>query len=705
MAIMTDDWQRLLDRSRRDNFKDRTYDLCRLWRALAFREQAPQGGATAPQSEAMARAAAFQAVLDHLEVEPDEGLLLGNCRGLTSRGFTGDSLPTAGGEADYHTLMEELDARGQRDFWAGFDHALADYPTLLAVGVGGLRRRIQESLARHPGPEAQDFLHAAGRTLDAFSRFIRRLAGEARRAGQRSAAATCAAVANQPPRTFREALQLVWLTHLVFKTEGRCHMALGRLDQYLWPFYARDLQQGRLTRLAALDLLCHLWARLDEIGEVQNICIGGLTPAGDDATNDLSFLCLEATARVGSPHTNLSARFHDRTPEAFHRACFETIRTGIGFPAIFNDHVLIPGLEELGVPIEAARDYAMVGCIETMLPGRQPPWSDSRFNTPAVLLEAMHLLAAEPQPTYERLTALFRQALSRALQAHVDRVNAHIARFPPDRFPDPFLSALTRDCLGQALDIHAGGAEFPRFHGICIMGLATLADSLAAVKKLVFEERAVAYADLMAALDRNFAGAEPLRQRLLHQAPKYGNDDPYVDGIAAQVVAWTAGECLRHRVVGGGRFLCALAANIQNIAAGREIGATPDGRQAHTPLSDAASPYFGRDASGPTAFLRSVAVPDYGQVLAGSVINMRFDPEPFRDEAGAQRFLAFTRYFVARRIPELQFNFTSNETLLAARRDPESYRSLVVRVSGFSARFVDLAPDVQDDILRRRAHG
>jgi len=220
----------------------------------------------------------------------------------------------------------------------------------------------------------------------------------------------------------------------------------------------------------------------------------------------------------------------------------------------------------------------------------------------------------------------------------------------------------------------------------------------------VFEERRVSYADLVAALRNDFAGAEPLRQLLLHRAPKYGNDDPYVDQIAARVVSWTAGECLKHRIVGGGRFLAALAANIQNITAGRQVGATPDGRRAFTPLSDAASPYFGRDENGPTAFLKSVAVPDYGRVLAGSVINMRFDPEPFWDDAGAQRFLAFTRYFVAQRIPELQFNFTSNETLLAARRDPETYRSLVVRVSGFSARFVELAPEVQDDILRRRSH-
>jgi formate C-acetyltransferase len=625
--------------------------------------------------------------------------LFGHCRG-----FASDTLPKGIGEGEYQALVEEHHAQGQRDFWAGFDHTLADYPTLLSIGVGGYCARVRVSLGRQSDPKTQVFLRAVGLTLQAFSGFIRRLAGSAREAGYETHARICDAIAIEPPQGFREAIQLVWLTHLAFRSEGRHHMALGRLDQYLWPFYQDDLAQGRLTRANALDLLCHLWARLDEIGEVQNICIGGLTPDGRDATNDLSYLCLDATRLVGSPHTNLSARFHDDTPEAFHRACFEVIRTGIGFPAIFNDHVLLQGLDEIGIPTEVARDYCMVGCIETMLAGRQPAWSDSRFNTPLYLLRAMERLGGEQGRSYERLVALFRSEAAEGLAAHVARMNAHIARYPVERFPDPFLSALTRSCIERGCDVNDGGAEYPRFHGVCMMGLATIADSLAAVKKLVFEERSVEYAVLLKALENDFVGAEGLRQMLMHAAPKYGNDEPYVDQIAAQVVQWTADECLRHRMPGGGCYVSAMAANVQNISAGREVGATPDGRRAFTPLSDAASPYFGRDRRGPTAFLASVATPDYHRVLTGSVINMRFDPDHFQDESDARRFLSFTRQFVARRIPELQFNFTKNETLRAAQQEPETYRNLVVRVSGFSARFVELAPEIQTDIMRRRAH-
>jgi formate C-acetyltransferase len=685
-------WQTVLERNRADPFRKKRYDLCLYWRARAFRS-----AGEAP--EPLARAQAFKNVLDHLVVEADGGPLIGHCRGYRS-----DTLPEGVGDSEYQALVEEHRARGQRDFWAGFDHTLADYPTLLAIGVEGYRERVRASLARHTGQRAQAFLQAVDLTLQAFSEFIYRLADCARRAGHETQAQVCDAIAEGPPRHFQEALQLVWLTHLAFRSEGRHHMALGRVDQYLWPFYRDDLAQGLLTRESALELLCHLWARLDEIGEVQNICIGGLTPDGQDGTNELSYLCLDATRLVGSPHTNLSARFHDDTPEAFHRACFEVIRTGIGFPAIFNDHVLQRGLTEVGIPAEVARDACMVGCIETMLAGRQPAWSDSRFNTPLYLPAAMERLGKERDRSYERLVALFRAEVAEGIAAHVANVNAHIARFPVERFPDPFLSALTRDCIKRGRDVNDGGAEYPRFHGIAVMGLATIADSLAAVKKLVFEEQRVEYLALLQAMRDDFVGAEGLRQMLLHRAPKYGNNEPYVDQIAAQVVQWTADECLEHEMPGGGRYVSAMAANVQNISAGREVGATPDGRRAFTPLSDAASPFFGRDREGPTAFLASVATPDYHRVLTGSVINMRFDPDHFRDDLGAERFLSFTRHFVDQRIPELQFNFSRDETLRAAQADPEQYRDLVVRVSGFSARFVELAPEVQADIMRRRAH-
>jgi pyruvate-formate lyase len=686
------DWTAILVGNQTHNYKDRKYDLCTLWRALSYRE-------TCGLPESIIRAKAFQKVLENITPEVDGGLITGNCTGLRS-----DVLPAGITEDDYIQLVNEHRHKGQRDFWAGFDHSLADYPTLLSMGIAGLRSQVQHSLDTHQLPGQRNTLRAIDITLKAFSDFIQRCASLSADHGDNDGAIVCKAVAENPPQHFEQAIQLVYFTHLAFKSEGRCHMALGRIDQYLLPFYLRDIQSGWMTEEQALDWLCHLWARLDEVGEVQNICIGGLTPAGEDGTNALSYLCLEATRCVGSPHTNLSARFHDNTPDSFHRACFDVIRTGIGFPAIFNDHVLIQGLVEIGIPLEVARDTCMVGCIETMLAGKQPPWSDSRFNTPLCLTRAMQKLRDDANLTYANLVSLFRKELSLGIAHHVSKINNYIANFPAEQFPDPFLSALTQNCIELGRDINAGGAAYSRFHGIAIMGLATLADSLAALKKLVFEEHTISFDKLMDTLTADFEGNEDIRLMLVNKVPKYGNDSPYVDNIAAQIVQWTAEECLKHQLAGGGQFVAAIAANIQNIDAGREVGATPDGRHAYTPLSDAASPYFGRDLKGPTAFLKSVANPDYHQVLTGSVINMRFDPDHYMDDESAERFLAFTKVFVAERIPELQFNFTSDQTLQAALQEPEKYRNLVVRVSGFSAKFVELAPEVQADILRRRAH-
>ncbi len=511
-------------------------DMRPVWRAMAYR-------ACEGQPEPIVRAQAFRRVLmqDSLYTYDGERLCGSHA------GWYGHALPPDLTQAEADVLIAEHRARGQRDFWAGWDHSLADYPTLLSLGVGGLLARAMASLRTHTAVQEQVALRGMILTLEAFSEYIMRWAEAAAARGADDLAQAALHVASEPPRTFREALQLVAFTHLVFESEGRYAMALGRIDQYLLPYYRRDLTAGRLTRAEALDLVCHLWVKLAENGGVQNICIGGLTPEGEDATNELSYLCLEATKLVQSPFTNLSARFHDGTPDAFYRACFDVILTGVGFPAIFNDHVLIPGLVEIGVPVEVARDACMVGCIETMLAGRQQAWSDGRYNMALQLMTAMHKVRGRPDLSYAMLIEAFLDEMRTSLAAYCNTFNTYIAGFPPDRFPDPFLSALTHDCIGRARDINDGGAEYPRMHGIAIMGLGTVSDSLAAVKTLVFDEQRVTYDGLMDALDADFAGCELLRQMLVNGAPKYGNDEDGVDTIAAFLVDWTSRECLGAR--------------------------------------------------------------------------------------------------------------------------------------------------------------
>jgi formate C-acetyltransferase len=685
-------WESVLACCRRRKVGGR-YDMRKYWRALAYRRHGAE-------PEPLVRAHAFANVLRHIGLHVYPGESIAGSRAE----FVLDVLPAGVGEEEYRLAIAEHDARGQRTFQAGFDHATPDYPALLAEGIDGTVQRAKASKEQHRLPAEQAFLDAVIVCLNGLSGLAERYAAVSLRpsALQR--------IAHEPPRTFHEALQLVWLVHLAFVSEGRYAMALGRIDQYLAPFYEADLREGRIDRDEALDLLCQVWAKIEELGEVTNICIGGLTPDGRDATNELSYLVLEATRRVQSPRTNLSARFHDGSPERFHRACFECIRTGVGFPAVFNDHALIPGLVEVGIPLEIARDYSMVGCIETAFAGRQQAWGDGvpgfrGESNQQCLDRALRQLVGDPDPSYERLVELFRHELRTFFHECARRVNDLIASYPPDRFPDPFLSALTQDCIARARDINDGGARIPRFYK-CAGGenLASLADSLAAVKKVVFEDRVVTIGELVAALDDDFVGHEPLRVLLQNGVPKYGNDEPYVDEIAADMLDLITDEVMALPPVhGGGRFVACAAGNIHNIVRGKCMGATPDGRRAGEPLSDATSPFFGRDRRGPTAILASMGRTACRHVLGGRVANLKFEPAHFTGEAGTQRFSALTHAFVDRRIQELQVNFTGNAVLKDARANPEKHRNLVVRVSGFSAYFTQLSPEVQEDVIRRRA--
>lgn len=580
-----------------------------------------------------------------------------------------------------------------RGFQVGANHTIPDYRTLIDQGLGDFIRRAEDAYRRDPSPCREAMLIS----LRAVSNYLLRAA-----AFCRSIHPACAArlekIATERPETFAEGVQLVMTIHDLLNADDGYANALGRLDQYLHPLYVAD-EAGRGE---ALDALCHLMVAIDRHHEITNIAIGGITPDGANAENELSFLILEAVGLVHSPSTNLSARLHDGSDDAFLRACVKLIATGIGFPAVFNDHVNIPMLVQTGIPLEAARDYAFVGCVEAVVPGRQVPWSDGRFNMPEIFCSVMRELASFD--SYEALWIELSRRLSEGLRTYQADYDAALAARPADGYPMPLLSALVRDCIARGLDINGGGAEFPRFHGIGMMGLATLADSLAVVKKLVFEERRIAAQRLVDALERDFEGDEELRQICLNHAPKYGNDDPDVDAIAAEIVRLASHLTAELRTADGGRLLSCMVSNIQNVSAGAATPATPDGRHARAPLSDAASPSAGRDREGPTAFVNSIVKPDYAEQNC-TVVNMRFAPSMFQGEEGVVRMVALLRRFVAGRGHEMQFNVTDNGVLERAMDYPEEFGDLIVRVSGFSDYFVNLVPDVQRDILRRSPHG
>ncbi len=689
----------------------RPFRACSLWRAESFRQ-------TGGEPMTVRRALALNAVLDRCDLPLIPGeLLFGSGTGR---------FQAEGGESALAEASGYLETIGGRDFSTNVDHCAPDYPALLALGFGGLKGRAVAALQAQTDPALRAFQQSVIVALDGAARHIRRWAGRVR-----SAAGECPEwadlllaqaemlerIAREPPVSFHQALQLVFLTHCIWQLDDRFAMAFGRIDQYLYPFYQADTECGRLTGEDVQTLLDHVIAKLAHRWDIQNICAGGVDAEGHDATNALSFMLVEAVQRIGQPGGNLTVRIHAGTPDAFLLKCAECIRTGIGFPAVFNDDVEIPALVGQGYPLADARDYCFVGCIEVFQPGRQAPWSDSRFN----LLRCVDLAlrggrdgltgeqagpdTGEPA-SWEDFCQAFLAQMRHGVAEHVRWFNAHKqeAEDHAGDLTSPLLSALTADCINRALDLNAGGARYPANHGIAGMGIGCTADSLMAIKRFVYDTGRFTLGELRAMLDADFKGFEAERRLFLHGAPKYGNDDDEVDSLAVEAARAFGLEILKNRTPRGGRYWALMGANISNIPAGRQVGATPDGRFAFQPLSDAASPTFGRDTHGATAAARSVAKLHYSVAPGGNVVNMKLHPAALAGEEGVQALAALIRGCFRLGGIQLQFNTTDREILKKAMEHPEDYRSLVVRVSGFSAYFVGLDPAVQEDILARTEH-
>ncbi|MBR6727640.1 MAG: hypothetical protein IKM08_05565 [Clostridia bacterium] len=616
----------------------------------------------------------------------------------------------------------------ERRFISNKDHYAPDYETVLSVGIGGLLAQIAASKAAHADDAAAlDMLDAMAHTLQALQAMLRAYAKKANTlmgiAGYDNThlaaiAQNCLAVSEDAPKTFAEGLQLLWMIHTCFLYEGRYAMAFGRWDQLLYPLYRRDVERGTLTADKATELLENVFVKICERrfyrdgDDVVNICIGGVDANGNNAVNDISYCMLEAVRGVNLPGPNLSARIAPDTPDVFLDACLKVIGTGLGYPALMNDTVNMAALRRYGYDEVDVRNYSMVGCIENFMTGLQPPWSDGRFDTPR-FLEYL-LLDGEgydkgrkgltPPPLAEldsmdAFMAELERQLSEGVKAYMDNFNAKNVIRDPENHTSPFLSCFCRCCIERGRDINMGGAKYPSVHGAALMGVGTMSDALAAIEQVVFTDRAATLSDIAEAMRRNFEGYADLRSLLL-AAPKYGNDHPLPDKYAVWFTSFLSNEFAKYRTYDGGGIYIAMAANVSNIDAGHRIGATPDGRLAGEPLSDAASPTYGRDRKGVTATLLSLSKPDYTQCACGTVVNQKLSPDMFED-GQRQNLLALIRVYFAKGGQEIQINATSTEILRDAIKHPERYASLVVRVSGFSALYVTLDREVQEDILRR----
>jgi len=671
-----------------------------------------KGYRTHPDDEnVIARAYAFRALLEGIpkHLYKDDPIA-GSVRGLLSDQTTQD---------DTEAAERLVSSYGERGFITNSDHFAPGYDRFLTCGIPGTLAEIEKSAGKYKEPEERNFLEAARISMEAFKDYIAAYAAAAEKEGQKETASVLKVLTQRAPETFREALQLMWLCHTAFFIEGRYAMAIGRMDQFLYPYYDRDIRAGRMTREDALELVACTLFKIREAwyfggDNVCNIAIGGVLADGSDATNALSYIILEAVGACNIPGPNLSARIHENTPKDFLDQCLQVIGTGLGYPALMNDRINIAALTRNGYPPEEARNYCMVGCIENFLPGKQPPWSDGRYNTPKYLELALNngkcmLTGVQMGPEtgdaadFETMDA-FMHAVEEQMRygaaAYVRAFRNENERYNPVNYQQPFLSCFFDDCIGRARDINNGGTLYPSVHGAGCMGIATMADSLYAIEKAVFTDRVLTLAGLAELLKKDFEGAEQQRQMLLH-LPKYGNDCSEVDRYAAWFVSFQNEIFKPYKTRDGGNFYIGIASNVQNISAGAEIAATPDGRHAKEPVSDAASPMHGMDKKGPTAVICSLTKPDYTLVSLGSVVNQKYSPEMFKNPGQRKKLGDIIRAYFEKGGQEMQINSVSREVLTDAMEHPEQYEDLVVRVSGFSAYYTLLNRDVQEDILKR----
>lgn len=620
-------------------------------------------------------------------------------------------------------------------------HITPGLELLPALGLAGLRQRICEHRdhRRASGPLARDeeqFFAAALASCESVAIYARRYRDEAERlaatvepdraAELRAAVALLERVPEQPAETFLEALQSYWLAYVLVTLEmGGCcpggGLGLGRLDQFLHPYYARDLAAGRLTReqaLEAIELFLLAFRHIDYYTPHQfatpgsQASLGGVTPTGADAANETTALILEASLRLQMPAPYLSLRLYRNAPAAWWQQAASYVLGGLGF-SIVNDEVLIPALLRHGRSLADARDYICSCCYEHTIPGREAFHPNGCYlNLPLVLELALNegrsLLTGErigcatPPPaqltTFEAVMAAFLAQLHHVLGKLTTYVNAADACHSAWR-RYPLMSLFIDDCLAKARDVCAGGARY-NLTGCIVAGLPNTVNSLAAIRELVFGAAALDLGQLVEALRTDFADREPLRQRLL-AAPKWGNGDRRVDELAGAIARALYGELSRRTNARGGRWQLALYSFVANVSLGKAVGAGADGRRAGDILTRNLNPTPGSDRHGPTAVLESLAQIDFTQSPDGAALDLRFDPKHFTTAAGRAQFVAFLKAFVELGIMQMQISVVDTATLVAAREHPEHYGDVMVKVAGYSARFVDLPRIEQDEIIGR----
>ena len=644
--------------------------------------------------------------------------------------------------------------KSEGNITSGDAHCAVDYGRMLRTGLKDYEKRAEEKLEAldltdYNNIKKSYFYRAVIMVVQAVKDFALRYAelaeslasgADAQRAEElKEISRILRKVPYEPAGSFREAVQALWLTHLVLQIESNGHsLSYGRMDQYLNPFYEKDLQSGAITEEEAAELMCNLWLKTYTINKIrswshtqfsagsplyQNVTIGGQTADGKDATNKMSRLILKTVARCHLTQPNLTVRYHSGLSDEFMRECVEVVRCGFGMPAFNNDEIIIPSFIEKGVKKEDAYNYSAIGCVETAVPGK---WGYrctgmSFLNFPKALLIAMNdgvdpatgTKLCESTGHFRDFTS-FDQVLEcwdkviRQMCRECTTIDATCDLVLEQDTADILCSALTDDCIERGLNMKEGGAVYDFISDLQV-GIANLADSLAAMKQIVFEQKKITPAELWDALQSNFEGHRggEIREMLL-SAPKYGNDDDYVDLLVRDAYNVYIYEMKKYhntrfgRGPIGGIYYAGTSSISANVPQGAGTLATPDGRKAGEPLAEGCSPSHAADRNGPTAVFKSVSKLPTKEITGGVLLNQKVTPQMLDKEENREKLVMLLRTFFNRLHGyHVQFNVVSKETLLDAQLHPENHKDLIVRVAGYSAFFNVLSRKTQDDIIAR----
>ena len=681
-------------------------------------------------------------------------------------------------------------------FYNGVGHVTVKYEEVLAIGYEGIMAKAQAELDKcQVGDEdyarRSHFLNAVILSCQAVIEYAQRYAALAekmaaecdnpvRKEELHIIAMNCSRVPAKGANGFYEACQSFWFVQQLIQLESSGHsISPGRFDQYMYPYYKKDLDNGNITREFAQELMYCIWVKLNDLNKCrdaasaegfagyslfQNLIAGGQNKDGEDVTNDLSVMSIQASMHVHLPQPSLSVRVWNGSPHEFLIKAAELTRTGIGLPAYYNDEVIIPSLQNRGLSLEDAREYNIIGCVEPQKAGKTDGWHDAAFFNMCRPLELVfsngmdkgELVGIQTgdvagMTTFEEFYDAYKKQMEYCISLLVNADNA-IDVAHAERCPLPFLSCMVDDCMKRGMSVQEGGAVY-NFTGPQGFGIANMADSLYAVRQLVYRDKKISMEELKEALAWNYGkgmdaqtaadmtasvlkemerrgqvidektaasvlqtilNMKPTEQQkaryeeihhLIDQVPKFGNDIPEVDYFARDVAYTYTRPLQNYRNPRGGQYQAGLYPVSANVPLGGQTGATPDGRYAHTPVADGVSPSAGKDVNGPTAAATSVSRLDHFIVSNGTLFNQKFHPSALAGREGLEKFVALIRSYFDQKGMHVQFNVVDRDTLLDAQKNPEKYKHLVVRVAGYSALFTTLSRSLQDDIIRRTEQG